>query len=589
MKSLSVYMLSVLFAAVSLLSLSSCAREYDLMGGNLDMTVSFGGDSLSIPVGSTGKLSLGDFIDADTSENFKVNDLGEYYFEFPFTLQQEIQLSDYADEVSISGIHEVLDKDVFVTSELVDGMINIPGVDDYIDDYLNVVVESKDSLVLKYSLEEAHQHGLVGIDSILFNDAHIQIAVNMTTTSSYNIPEDIHVLLKISVPEKYSLCEESGAYKSGLISLQGDLDSEGHITFEEIDIERIAFDVESLSEYEFEDIFVLEELSLLFKPEDLIHFADEHIFLDIHFDVGTSDGGNIKPSYLYGTLDKELEVISEEVDFTEIPDIFTQEGVVVDFADAKALLTLSTNSGIPFVIDLSVTPVGGSSSLTLELTSPQSFDASLSETVQYLLSEEQSDEYDDYQWINADLNSLLNPIPKGFLIEALPHTDLDRKDHYIDMDALYNLDVQMELLVPISFGKDMYLPLQDTITGLPEQMGEILTMADVQLKGEMETTIPVNIALSAEFVDSNSNPVGITMEEVLLAGTNENGVAVTRDFTLSVPRCQEEYDIKGVILKFTLLSGETEGIPLSEDDYISAILRLELPGGITVDLSDYIN
>ena len=135
----------------------------------------------------------------------------------------------------------------------------------------------------------------------------------------------------------------------------------------------------------------------------------------------------------------------------------------------------------------------------------------------------------------------------------------------------------------------MYLPLQDTITGLPEQMGEILTMADVQLKGEMETTIPVNIALSAEFVDSNSNPVGITMEEVLLAGTNENGVAVTRDFTLSVPRCQEEYDIKGVILKFTLLSGETEGIPLSEDDYISAILRLELPGGITVDLSDYIN
>ena len=125
MKSLSVYMLSVLFAAVSLLSLSSCAREYDLMGGNLDMTISFGGDSLSIPVGSTGKLSLGDFIDADTSENFKVNDLGEYYFEFPFTLQQEIQLSDYADEVSISGIHEVLDKDVFVTSELVDGMINI--------------------------------------------------------------------------------------------------------------------------------------------------------------------------------------------------------------------------------------------------------------------------------------------------------------------------------------------------------------------------------------------------------------------------------------------------------------------------------
>ena len=123
--------------------------------------------------------------------------------------------------------------------------------------------------MLKYDLSKAHSDGLVDIDSIIFEDAHIQLSVDLTTTSAHGVPEDVHVVIEMSVPEKYCLSEESGAFSQGRIFLQGDLDKDGHITFSEIDIEKLAFDIAPDGEFVFEDIFVLEHLSVLFPPEEI--------------------------------------------------------------------------------------------------------------------------------------------------------------------------------------------------------------------------------------------------------------------------------------------------------------------------------
>ena len=66
------YVVACLMAA--LLFISSCAREYDLSDGNLDMNIQIGGDSLTLPLGSTGQIMISDFLYVEEFENLKVSE-----------------------------------------------------------------------------------------------------------------------------------------------------------------------------------------------------------------------------------------------------------------------------------------------------------------------------------------------------------------------------------------------------------------------------------------------------------------------------------------------------------------------------------
>ena len=99
MKPLSHYLLLPILSLVVLLS--SCAREYDISNGNLDLNITLGGDSLRLPIGSTERLSLGDFLDLGENEYFHTDTSGEYYFELGLSLQEQIDLSEYIDDIAI--------------------------------------------------------------------------------------------------------------------------------------------------------------------------------------------------------------------------------------------------------------------------------------------------------------------------------------------------------------------------------------------------------------------------------------------------------------------------------------------------------
>ena len=57
--------LSVLIP-VTAVSFFSCTSELKVGEGDLDLTITVGGDSLVIPVGSTKAMGISDFIDLDT-------------------------------------------------------------------------------------------------------------------------------------------------------------------------------------------------------------------------------------------------------------------------------------------------------------------------------------------------------------------------------------------------------------------------------------------------------------------------------------------------------------------------------------------
>lgn len=581
MKPLSHYLLLPILSLVVLLS--SCAREYDISNGNLDLNITLGGDSLRLPIGSTERLSLGDFLDLGENEYFHTDTSGEYYFELGLSLQEQIDLSEYIDDIAIDGLHEVIYKDTYIPEEIAEIISKLT------DEYVEVELETADTLMLSYDLTVAQRDGIVDLDSILFDNAHIILSVDMETTYEYGFPEDYYVNIEISLPLNYYLCESSGAFTPGKIILHGEPDKEGHLIFNEIDIEKVAFDVEPGDEFKFEDLFVLEHLSVSFLPADLVHYAGEHIYLDIHFDIASSDGEKISPKGFYGLVDRALDPITESIALSEIPSFLREDGVNVDFVNAYALLDVYTNSGIPFEIGLAVLPEGSPDALECLIHTTACDEDSEAILSTYVFSEEYMEQFASRQWYQMNINELLNPIPEKIDFVANVSTALTAEHHYVDLQKDYFIDTDFKLVVPMSFGEELYLPVCDTISGLPEGLGEILTYAAIELFGTVETTIPLNMELSLQFLDKEGRLLDIQTEPVVIEGTSEQGEPVLRDFSLLLDKRDEIFEIDAVVVKFVLFNGLADGIPLSEDCYLDLNLGLMFPEGITLDLNDYLN
>lgn len=580
MKHLSVLIIAIYILA-GIILFSSCAREYDISNDNLDLNIKVGGESLTIPLGNSGKLSIADFIDLEENEYLKVSEKGEYYMEVALNVDETIDLSNYIEEVAIDGMHEVLLKDTYIPSSLANTFSRAS------NDYVEVELESADTLKLSYDLSKAHTDGLVDIDGILFEDAHIQLSVDMSTTSSYGIPDDVHVVIEMSLPEKYHFSEASGAFTSGKIFLQGDLDSEGHITFNRIDLEKLDFNVSPSDDFYFEDVFVLEHLSVLLHPDDLPHYVGEHIYLDIHFDVASENSDKIMASGFYGLVDKTLDPISESLDLSDLPDLFRGEGTNIDLINSYALLNISTNSGIPFVLDVTVDPKTPSNVLEMELETPSCDENKESEMVSYCISETKIEGMEEYEWYQADISKLFHPIPESVDFTVLAHTDVNGGTHYVDFHKNYFVNTELDMIVPLCFGENLYLPVCDTITDLPGEIAFVFELAKIDLICDINTNIPVAMELDFDFIDSNGNVLDVNVEGGRVEGTSQQGVPVDRQLVISIDKFKESYDFAGIIFNVILLPGETAGIPITEDCYLELDFSVSLPEGITLDLSDY--
>ena len=66
------------FALLMLLSINSCIdTRYDISKG-ISTKIAFGGDSLSIPLGSTDTIRVGDLLNADSIEVISIGEDGGY-------------------------------------------------------------------------------------------------------------------------------------------------------------------------------------------------------------------------------------------------------------------------------------------------------------------------------------------------------------------------------------------------------------------------------------------------------------------------------------------------------------------------------
>lgn len=573
------FMKVVTAAAVTAASLSSCTTEMDLSGDGLDKNVTLGGEALTLPLGSTKEMTLGDFMNLSESDVIKVDGNGNYYIEFSETFGQTVSLSDFTDQLTVEGLSHYL-SDVSLTFPEFGGAD--PGSGE-----LRLDFGMNESFAYEFSFEEAREKGLVRIYRI--NLENVYLTPNVRLSCGSPLPASLRAEVQIEVPDRY-VFEESSMIQGNVITYTGSVRSDGSVDFQPLKLTSIEFDYVEGQEQQFifRDDFAVRRFMLYVNADEVPAVSGAELTASLNVHAGDADG-RLYPVSFEGRIDVTVDPVTETIEINDIPDILKGGDVNLDFYAPAISASITTNSTVPVNISAGLTPVfagGNGDGLHVWMPVPASSSADQEQTSSYWISNEQpSDLQPGYEWLQADVKGLLRRIPDAVNIDVGAGTD-SGADVTVDCGRDYQITGSFDFNIPFSFGDGLYISLCDTLKDMPEIMSTIVRSADMNLSGEVYSTVPVDVELSVCFLDASLNMLDIPAASQLIGSTDSGLEPRMTPLDITVSRTDIAEDIYAVVLKYSLLPGQEPGVPLSGSSSIRADLVLGVPGGITLDLNN---
>ena len=551
----------------------SCTSELKVGEGNMDLTITVGGDSLMLPLGSTESMGISDFLDLDSVDFLYVDEYGNYYLEMTDTFEEEVAVSDFAESMTVEGIDRNFDDRDFTVYSDATGI----GAD----------FDFEEEFTYLFSFQDAKDSGLVSISYVNLENTYLLPRVHLEADKT--IPESMVVSLEVIVPEKY-VFEDVPAVNGTTVTFEGNVSSSGDVNFQPVMMESIELNLGENDPFEFEDVFTVNNLSISVDQAEMTEFEGAVLSVSSRVTFG-GDDGMLHPSSFYGKVDIRLDEIEEQISLDEIPEYLKGEEVKLDFISPYATVSLMTNSGVPIIIDADIVPVfesGDSQTkpIGLSLSAPVSDDETVTETANYWLASETPSELPSgYQWMEADVRNLLSRIPDRLDISVRPYSDLNNdEDHYIDCNAVYDFSGEMSFVLPFEFGDSLYVPVRDTLADMPEELGTALTTADIMLNGTVVSSFPVSLQLSGDFLNGNYEPLGIKIPKQTIGAGGTDGEPVSSQLSIKVPQSPRAEEIAYLVFQFELLNGT--GASISESSTIQITdISAGIPGGLTLDLN----
>lgn len=551
-----------------------CTSELKVGEGDLDMTITVGGDSLMIPVGSTKAMGIGDFIDLDTVDFIEVDGQGNYFLKMTDTFEEEVSVSDFAESMTVEGIDRSFDEREFTVYP---GATGVSAEFDFAEEFTYL-----------FSFQDAKEDGLLSISRVNLKDTYLLPRVHLEADKI--IPESMVLSLDVIVPEKYKF-EDVPAVNGTTITFEGKVSESGDVDFQPVMMEAIELNLGKEDPFEFQDEFTVNNLAISVDQAEMTEFEGAVLNVSSGVTFG-GDDGMLHPSSFYGKVDIKLDEIVEQILLDEIPEYLKGEEVMLDFISPYATVSLMTNSGVPIIIEADIVPVfeSGDSqtdSIGLSLSAPVSDDENVTETANYWLASENPSELPSgYQWVEADVRNLLSRIPDRLDISVRPFSDTcSVEEHYIDCDAVYDFSGEMMFVLPFEFGDDLYVPVRDTLANMPKELGTALSTADIMLNGTVISSFPVSLRLSGYFLDGNYEPLDIEIPKQTIGAGGAAGEPVSSQLSINVPQSPRAGEIAYLVFQFELLEGT--GAPISESSTIQITdISAGIPGGLTLDLNE---
>lgn len=591
-------------AALSAAAMVSCSSEIDL-GDGLDTTVTWGGEAFSLPIGSTAEMTVGDFLELSEGDIIRIDESGNYYLEFAESFSQTISMSQFAQQLTVPGFAHSFEPRPVRLPDFEDiPDVDIPEEDIPVEDVSDIIVEGdkigvnmgfEEEFIYEFGFEEAREDGLVSIERVDLIETLLRPEIELSGLDE--LPASLEVRVSVAVPEHY-VFEESDMVdtETNTVTFIGVMNDEGVVEFTPVSLLAIEFgpgDVD-MQDFVFTDIFAVTKSVLMVSREDLEGVSGGLMDAALTIIAGTEEDGSLRPEAFTGRVDIDVDPVSESLLLTDIPDMLKSEDAVLDFYAPRLTAEIRTNANVPVNLNAEIVPVfqtGDGKAVSLNLEAPTSPDPDVTETALFWISSDDPSGNPDaagYEWVEADIRGLLSRIPDEVSVNITAGTD-PAEPSYVVCDEEYTVGGEFAFNVPFSFGENLKFAVRDTIDGMPEILSTLVRSANVRISGTVTTTIPVNVNLRAYFLDAWMDRIDMPEITQLINGTASAGTPQDTPLELTVPQTDIREDISALVFEFELLSGQTPGIPLSEDSSIQADIILNVPGGVTVDINDLNN
>ena len=534
------------------------------------MTITVGGDNLTIPASNTKDITLDKIFDLDEASTVKTDAAGNYALiqsgegsNTQVTIEDitinsnEIALqsarTELNYEVSLDGTltATVSDKTSFSIDKknITTDVTALYSSDVIMPASLRMNIEGNNSLTLK----KGFQLGFPEYMTISTTDQRVDIEgsnlifkqdINVSSTSPLYIP------INITYIDFEAMGDGKGLVAPGHLVIADDIKINGTSTTEG------GSAIQMIMETEFK----IDEIQL------------------------TQVTAKVNP---------EINVSIDPIAINNLPDFLQDEQVRIDMTDPKIYLTVSNTS--PIEVNFSGTlksykdgkviasvPVGQSPNL---ITIPGNHANDYIICLHRLNSQVEGA---DVSVTVENLNALIETIPDEIRMESIEAKASDRECSII-LGTTYNVKTDYEINAPLQFNEGTNIVYSDVIDDWNKDVKDLF-VKELVVTMDAKNTIPLTMNMDVKAIDKNGtvlNNISTEVSSQIAAGTTENAKVTALQITLKSTDANAFKELDGLKYEVSATpSAETSGKVLNKNQSLRLEnMTIKIKGGVTVDMN----
>ena len=545
---------SCAFVLLSSCMLSCVDSEYDL-SKDLDMTVTVGGENLTIPASNTKNITLEKIFDlneestvkADADGNYALSQTGKgsntrVSIEEITIKSSEIALQSARTELnymmSPSGTLEatVNDKTSFSIDKrnITTDVTELYSSDVIMPASLRMNIEGSNSLTLK----KGFQIEFPDYMTITTTDQRVKITGSVLTfIQDINVSQNSALYIPIQVTR---IDFESMGTGKGLVA-------PGHLV--------IADDIN------------ISGTSTTTGGSAIQMIMDTEIKID-----------EIQLTQVTAKVNPEINVSIDPIAINNLPDFLKDEQVRIDMTDPKIYLTVSNTSPVEVNFSgvlksykggklLASVPVGQSPNLiTIPGNQPDEYIICLHRLNNHV-------EGADASVTVENLNDLIETIPDEIRMDNIEAKASDKRCTIV-LGSTYNVKTDYEINAPLQFNEGTNIVYSDVIDNWNKDVKD-LSVKEVVITMDAQNSIPLTMNMEVKAINKNGtvlNSISTEVSSQIAAGTMENAKVTPLEITLKSTDANAFKELDGLKYEVSATSSaETSGKVLNKNQY----LRLE--------------
>lgn len=609
------FFLTGALCAGSALVLSSCIDDsYDL--DKVDLTMGLGSDGLSVTLGNTEKIRLGDLLDLD--ESVKLDGKNTFYL---------VEDGNTNFDVKVDKVHTNLNSTTLKTNEKVlsyekarqqlaslgisiptGGVLPIPAGQSFTSG-----AEGDESIDFKVN-------GITGISHI--NTLYLQsnnggipkVALSIIEKrSSPNIKFGVSKLenMSITLSEFMHVTHLSNGWtRNGRVITCASMDYHMgtpicEVTFDEASLN--ATPVNGELQLTPEQLNIHMKGKVTFKSTAAFSMG-EHDYADVELNINMGNEG-LDVYKVKGVFNPEINPENSVIDIKEsLPDFLTDDAVVIKASNPTIRFDANLSS-IPVGVQLGNESQGRHIELTAEKGTEQksvnlpyaTIENGKVNTIYYYQG---SSPYDPagqliagaQQKATPNLGTLIEKLPDQITVKMDDHRlEVKNQEYTVELGRNYNATVNYNVFVPFTFDKGFTIVYNDSTDSMNDDLKKYAAKGIV-IKAEAQNAVPLDLIVGIEAKDVNGQVIdGIKFNDVIVpAGPDtyddqNEPIATTAPITLEATLADEKLLSKVDKLIFKVHAADNDELQsktLVSTQYLRlATIKLRLKGGVTADFN----